>query len=190
MMGVPVPAVLAAIALLLWPAGRLYAVLAARRALGDRFAPAPRLSLGEGLRRQLPAVPVFSSHVMLLAVVLAIILLFKLIAHRIFGAQEPLIFGTVSLDSLFDFAMLLEFAVFAFQSAVDTHRATRGQAARVETSAGGMQALRRSSLLDAATRLQAELVLYGSTGAALLVIIFVTASFFALMGAGPHIPPG
>lgn len=188
-MGVPVPALLAGIALLLWPAGRLCAALSAGYWTRRPAAHGPQLSLFDGYRRQLITASIFAAHAVLFALAIGLIGLLVFTTHRMFGAHELHIFDSFSLDSLFGFAMLGEFAAFTFLSAFDTHKAMHEQT--VSETIGGPVAIGRPfELLTAARRLRAELPVYVSTAAAAFVIFLILAGVSAFVGSSGRISSG
>jgi len=188
MMDIPAPALLAAIALLVWPAGRIYAVLTTRQ--GDRFVArhAVGASLLQRLQRAMIAASVLTADFVLFAVMLAGILLLKLAMRRICGSDAPLIFGKVSLNVFFDFAMLAQFVVFIFQGALDSYITLHDKATDVGTASG--VAVSHASqltrlLAGIPKRLRTELAVYASTAAVYTLMFFVAAALVALHGGPP-----
>ena len=167
-MTIPLPALLAMIVLLLWPAARLFAVLVER--------PVPTVSEVSRVPKPwwnaaLVTTTVVASHFLLLLVVLAAIYVIEITARHLWEG-EPTLLGLISLDSLFRFVALAQFSVFTVVAAIDTRRALRADARDRDSEIGF--ALDFSALVTKVTgRLSTELPVYLSTpvlSAALLLV--------------------
>ena len=188
MTDVPVPALLAAIVLLMWPAGRVYAAWTQRR----HFVVSRRLELGPAprLNRALVVAVVLTANVAAFLFMLAGILLVRYATQMVYDAHEPMIFGKISPEAMLNFAVLLTFALCTFQSAVDSYKSSDEKVSDRAVTAGGVAAESRPLLARIARRLPTELALYASTAAVAVVMIFVAAGFVALVAPNIQGIPG
>jgi hypothetical protein len=172
MTAIPLPAFLAMIVLLLWPAARFAVVLMEpARAAG---APSAELSRSEGLswRRALIGITTVAGQLLLLMASLCGVYLTELIVGHFWG-DELSLFGGVSLKSLFRFVDLVQFSVFTIYAAIETRRALRADI-RDQTRAGAESIASFGPLLAKVSgRLKADLPIYLSAPALSVVLLLV-----------------
>jgi hypothetical protein len=178
MTDIPVPALLAMIVLLVWPAGRIYAAKMHRRAFAGRLP--LEFDLTRGLVRAFIGGVALAADFAILLVMLTMLWLIK----WLFGADGPLIFDRISPKAILSFAMLLQFAAFTFFSALDTYRVQNEEISdRTGASVDGGVVVRPWPLLARiARRFPAELAVYASTAAFAVVIIFIAAKTQGIPG--------
>lgn len=124
-MTIPLPALLAMIVLLLWPAARLSAVLIEARGGRTRLRLPPRSHDNRSsLRRIMIGITTVAGQLLLFLGVLACVSLAETVTGH-FWADKPPLLGYVSIASLFRFVELVQFAVFTIYAAVETRRALR-----------------------------------------------------------------
>src|ERR1700690_1853847 len=108
MTAIPLPALLAMIVLLLWPAARLAAVL--MEPAGARSA---NLAQSESLswRSAMIGITTVAGQLLLLMAFLGVVYVIELIVGNLWGFELSL-FGGISLKGLFRFVDLVQFSVF------------------------------------------------------------------------------
>lgn len=167
-MMVPVPALLAMMVLLLWPAARLTAVLL--QAPDRRRGESARLDgVRSGAEPYLVAALALAANFLVFILSLGAIAIAAAVMRRL-ASDDLLLFGVVSLKSMFEFIMLLQFAVFVVQSALDSRRRVRAYHGRLPAAEWGKFLPRIRDVL------RAEAPIYASAA------IFSAAIF--LLGAG------
>ncbi len=168
-MTIPLPALLAMIVLLLWPAARLCAVLMepVRTASSKR----PQVT-ALSPRRALIGIVTFAGHFLLLMIVLGGIYLIEVgISH--FWADQPWLFELVPVKSLLRFVALVQFSIFIIYAAVDTRRALQADIRDQDNARSEYVPGFGSLLTNVRARLVTDLPIYLSTPVLSAAILLV-----------------
>jgi hypothetical protein len=168
-MTIPLPALLAIIVLLLWPAARLSSVLMEPVRTAPSRRPRPT---GLSPYRALVGTVTIVGHFLLLMIVLGAIYLIEVGIVGLLG-EEPALFGLVPLKSLFRFIGLAQFSIFTIYAAVDTRRVLRVEVHDQESSGSEYVSGFGSVVSKVRARLVTDLPIYLSTpvlSAALLLV--------------------
>jgi hypothetical protein len=181
MTAIPLPALLAMIVLLLWPAARLAAVL--MEPAGARSA---NLAQSEGLswRSAMIGITTVAGQLLLLMAFLGVVYVIELIVGNLWGFELSL-FGGISLKGLFRFVDLVQFSVFTIYAAIETRRALRADA-RDQVRAGAESVTSLGPLVARVSgRLKADLPIYLSAPVLSVAILLIG---IALVGRATVVP--
>jgi hypothetical protein len=168
-MTIPLPALLAMIVLLLWPAARLFAVLMQQPV---RVASRRSQVSKPWWREALVVATIVALHFLLLLTVLVGIYLIE-IATRHLWVGEFTLLGLISLDSLFRFVALAQFSVFTVFAAIDARRALQADADARNSSEIGFVSGVSSLVTKVSGRLKIDLPVYLSTPVLSAAILLV-----------------
>jgi len=169
MTAIPLPALLAMIVLLLWPAARLTAVLIEPG--GGRSVKAAR-SEGLSWRRAMIGLATVAGQLLLLLAFLGAVYVTEAVVGNLWGSELSL-FGVVSLKSLFRFVDLVQFSVFTIYAAVETRRALRADT-REQGRAGADSVISFGPLVARVSgRLKADLPIYLSAPVLSVAILVI-----------------
>lgn len=183
-MHIPLPALLAAIVLLSWPAGRLYATWIKPKR--EQFSKVASSTL-KTLKKAIAETAVIAVHFGAFLIALGTMLLLRMLFQRLCGADVPPLFGAVSMDVLFELAILAQFAIFVFWAAWDSKRITDRTTAEGDSREGDFWGVYRLSSFTglASNWWRAEVAVYASTGALAVLVIAIGVSLSAIHKLGP-----